>query len=149
MVDHWHKIFLLVVLASTHTLLHPRPHIAVLPDRGRKPSLSASPALLRPLVLLGRPIRLCARAAALGARIVTFELETGILGSTLPLSYVELASDNGGPEPGRGGGGIVVGRSRGSDGGGIADVLTPNEDRFEYGLGAIGPVDRLNPPAEE
>jgi len=62
---------------------------------------------------------------------------------------VELASDDGGPEPGRGSGGIVVGRSRGSDGGGIAEVLIPNDDRFEYGLGAIGPVDRLIPLAEE
>jgi len=65
--------------------------------------------------------------------------------------YFELASDDGVPEPGRGGGGIVVGRSRGSGGGGIAAVLalkTPNEDRLEYGLlGAEGPVDRLSPLA--
>jgi len=76
----------------------------------------------------------------------------------LPLSlYFELTvldRDEGVPDAGRGGGGIVVGRSRsrGSGGGGIADVLapnTPNDERFdEYGLfGADGPVDRLSPLA--
>lgn len=58
-----------------------------------------------------------------------------------------LPRDDGVPEPGRGGGGIVVGRSRGPGGGGIADVLAPSDERFdEYGLfGADGPVDRLRP----
>jgi len=125
-----------------------------------------------PPVLLGRPIRLCDRidGTGLGARIVTFIcVPLGRDGSVLspsPMLYFELTvlpRDDGVPEPGRGGGGIVVGRlrsrSRGSGGGGGGgiedrDVLAPNtpsDERFaEYGLfGAAGPVDRLSPGVPE
>lgn len=68
-------------------------------------------------------------------RIVTFECRPGSCGNAL-LS-----------ELGRGGGGIVVGRSRErSDGGGSPAVLAPNEERLvEKGFGAPGPVDRFKP----
>jgi len=105
---------------------------AVLPARGRNsfllsegPPPSVSPALLRPL--LGRPMRLLEskdeevpdEGNFVLVRMVTLVCRPGNCGNAFP------------SELGRGGGGIVIGRSRWrSDGGGMLAVLAPSEERL-------------------